>query len=509
MLESLPNELLLTAFQYLDLIHLIRAFHNLNNRFDQLLSVTTGNEHLDCRSLSKNDFEWFAQHHLASIDTRVRSWRFSDDLETPDFSQHYLSIGLPINRMQCLKSLSIDRIVSFERLNQITSQFRALPRLTHLRLAIENSQDRELHFRNFITHIWSSPTLTHCDLDIIYPYSAWLLNISETSSSLLDLSLKHIDCHADILASVFQHTPHLRRLSIDMFGSFTDQIVPRIFSPLLSLSISMNDHSTIQSMRNLFQQTPNVRHLTVRAKRLQLDGQHWQQILTSHFPSLKTFRLMMTVAFSWSDDVEEQVDLLLDLFRSEFWLDKHRLFVQYHWPPTSMDRTGLLYTLPYPSDTFDLIDGIRSKSTNPDQLDMNAASYDQVTHLHHINRRRDFDENQLVCSFAFQCIRHLKVNLPFDESFWSQIPTLTHLTSLDVTLNQTFSYCQLQILLDRSPHLYSLRFSHTVPFSIDAFRITSTSLRRLETRSRLELQSTLFQRRRVCCVCSHICGSSM
>lgn len=327
MLESLPNELLLTVFQYLDLIQLIRAFHNLNNRFHQLVSVTIGNAYLDCRSLSKNDFEWFAQHHIASIDARVTSWRFSDDLETPDFSEHFLSIGHPINRMQCLKSLSIDRIFSFERLNQITSQLRALPHLSHLRLGIENSQDRELHFRDFINHIWSLPALTHCDLDIIYPYSAWLLNISETSSSLLHLSLKHIDCHAGTLASVFQHTPHLRRLSIGMFGSFTDQHVSRIFSSLLSLSNTMNDHSSIQSVRNLFQQTPNVRHLTVRAKRLQLDGQRWQQILTTHFPSLKTFRLIMTVEFSWSDDVEEQLDLLLDSFRSEFWLDKHRLFV--------------------------------------------------------------------------------------------------------------------------------------------------------------------------------------
>ena len=151
----------------------------------------------------------------------------------------------------------------------------------------------------------------------------------------------------------------------------------------------------------------------------------------------------MSVAFTSSEGMEEQVALLLGSFRSEFWIVRHRGFVQCYWSPANMQRTGLLYTLPYPSDTFDSVDETRSKSTHPDQAD--DASSDQVRVLHHTNQRRDFSRNHVTWLVSFLSIRHLQINLPFNENFWSQIRTLTRLTSLDVTLTQTFSYYQLQL----------------------------------------------------------------
>lgn len=61
------------------------------------------------------------------------------------------------------------------------------------------------------------------------------------------------------------------------------------------------------------------------------------------------------------------------------------------------------------------------------------------------------------------CLRRLDPTVPsqqseekhFDGSFWSQIRTLTHVISLDVTMDKTFGYCRLWIVLDRSPHPYS------------------------------------------------------
>ena len=108
--------------------------------------------------------------------------------------------------------------------------------MTHLFIAIQNAQGCHLHFRDFIDNIWSLPVLTQGGLDIIYPYTAWLLHISAISTSIRYLSLTNIVSDADTMTGVFQHTPHLRRLSMGVVGPFPDQTVLTVFPSLLSLS---------------------------------------------------------------------------------------------------------------------------------------------------------------------------------------------------------------------------------------------------------------------------------
>ncbi|CAF1067208.1 unnamed protein product [Rotaria sordida] len=54
----------------------------------------------------------------------------------------------------------------------------------------------------------------------------------------------------------------------------------------------------------------------------------------------------MEVSLPRKDDHEQQVDNLLDSFRSQFWLDKHQWFVQCHWKSNNDHIKVLLYTLP-------------------------------------------------------------------------------------------------------------------------------------------------------------------
>jgi hypothetical protein len=56
-LELLANELLLDLFEYLNGIHLFRAFHGLNSRFNNLLLTYFRFYALDFQSVSKTGFE--------------------------------------------------------------------------------------------------------------------------------------------------------------------------------------------------------------------------------------------------------------------------------------------------------------------------------------------------------------------------------------------------------------------------------------------------------------------
>jgi hypothetical protein len=73
------------------------------------------------------------------------------------------------------------------------------------------------------------------------------------------------------------------------------------------------------------------------------------------------------------------------------------------------------------------------------------------------------------------------MTFPFNVNFWSIIPTLYHLISLDATLHDNSAYSQLQALLDRAPHLYSLKLCILPDLKRkELFQIKSKSIRRLE-----------------------------
>ncbi|CAF1418560.1 unnamed protein product [Rotaria sordida] len=211
----------------------------------------------------------------------------------------------------------------------------------------------------------------------------------------------------------------------------------------------------------------------------------------------------MGVEFPPLSDIEQYIDEIFHSFRTYFWIKKHRWFVQCDWCPMDINTTGILYTLPYAFDTFYCTDGSRSKSTSLNDLDY--SSYYQVQTLEHIHRKQNLGEVLPLFSFRFLNIRHLKVILPFNDNFWSVIPTLDRLISLDVTLNRDLGYPQLQTLLDRAPRLYSLSFCHLNNFSMASFNISSTSIRRLELFQKFSYGLRYFNSTE-CCI---LAGSSL
>lgn len=474
--EHLANELLLDLFEYFDVIHLFRAFHRLNHRFDQLLFVRLQRYSLDFRSLSKVDFQQFCKHYFPLINNQVVSLHLSDDIETPNLPQLFLSSGYSIEQFIHLKSITIDHSYSFDLLNQITSQCLQLDFLTHLNVTIHNYDDPEENFREFMQNIWTLPKLIHCHVTILYLYPQRFFRISSISQSIKCLSLKNTSFDSDLLFDLLQRTPQLQRLSFDKFYRFnTQRSYPRI-SSLISLNITME--CSKEWMKNLFQQFPNLSFLTIQIDHTYIDGYEWETILRNYFPKLKIFRLKMMIELSFLEDLDEQINQLLDSYRSDYWIEEHRWFVQCDWWSTKGINHALLYTLPYAFDTFHYYDDLQSKSTHFNPI--NSFTYHRVQTLHHTNRKRDFSINSFPSRMIFPNIRQLKVTLPCDEQFWSVIPTLDRLISLQAIFNQDFGYSQLQMLLDRAPRLYSINVSHLNKTLMNSFDLHSTSIRRVE-----------------------------
>ena len=115
---------------------------------------------------------------------------------------------------------------------------------------------------------------------------------------------------------------------------------------------------------------------------------------------------------------EQQVDELLDSFRSSFWLHERRWFVRCHWYPEKISKQAYLYTLPYTFSEFVLNTDILTKSTCPNENDY--YSYDHVKKLSY---------SPSMSTLRFSNIPHLYLKFPFNEEFWSIVPKFDRLTT--------------------------------------------------------------------------------
>jgi len=469
--EWLPNELILDIFEYLNAIHLLRAFYGLNSRLNNLINTSVKSYHLDFRSISKFDFDTIYQQHYQAITDKVVSIDIADDDETPNLPERFFSHHFIAAYFIQLQSLSFYSIRSFDILNNIILHCHRLPCLIHLKFiqCLLNNAPNYM-----INMIWRLSKLIDCHIDENMSKGIFFSELSETSSSIKYLSIKNWDCNFRYLSNILERTPSLQRLCITIICTAkTEKLtIPVPFLTKLTLSF----RGSIETIISIFQQMNNIRYLILNTSQLLLNGNEWKDILINYLPNLKDFRLKMNFQFPSCDNIEDNVDELLDTFQTDFWIRKHQWFVRCDWNPKDPFNEASLYTLPYAFHDFRLINDSYSKSTCPNRDDF--WSYNHVKILQY---ERNISNNLVYFPIQFLNISHLEIILPFNIEFLSNIPSLNHLISLDVTLLSGNSvYHQLQTLLHRAPHLYLLRFSHVSDFEMILFQISNPSIRRLD-----------------------------
>ncbi|CAF3833657.1 unnamed protein product [Rotaria sp. Silwood1] len=175
---------------------------------------------------------------------------------------------------------------------------------------------------------------------------------------------------------------------------------------------------------------------------------------------------------------EEEVDILLNSFSTQFWLEIRQQYVRCDWISSAIIKDATLYTLPYAFEKFSYCDTTYSKSTCPNEIDF--WSYGRVQTIKYVNNRLNLVKDFISFHAQFPNIYHLNLIFLFKNNISSVYPSLNQLTTLDISLNDQFDYSQLQDLLDRSTHLYSLCLSKLTNLHMELFQARSTSIRRLE-----------------------------
>ncbi|CAF1019305.1 unnamed protein product [Adineta steineri] len=474
--EDLANELILNIFEYLDIINCLHACHNLNSRLNYLL-VNHHSYNLDFRNTSKYTFDNICQQYIPLISHQITSLHLSDNEETPNLPKLFLFQNFSINQFFHLQSISLYSIQSFDILHQIITHCNNLLFLTHLNLIKCNFYYPDNEPQCLIDDIWRLSKLTHCILHQNILRKIQLTSISVRNLSMKYLILENITCDMKGLSHLLQYTPCLQRITLKLMYGFPNQ---QLSTPFLSItSLKLVYHGHIDILMNLFHNTPNLISLTLETSDIYCNGYQWEEILINSLCNCKIFRLKMNLHFRNYDNINEQVDELLETFRTSFWIEEHQWFVRCDWNPLNLFHHLTLYTLPYTfKDCFNF-DAISSKSTCPNDIDY--CSYDHVPILSYINSEIDLTNDLSLFSVHFPNIHHLNIHFPFHDNFWSCLSSLKRLTSIEVRLLHTdIAYFQLQKLLNQACHLYSLNIYYSKNLSMRLFTLTSSSIRRLD-----------------------------
>jgi hypothetical protein len=272
-LESLSNELLLDILEYFDIIRGFRIFHGLNSRFDNLLFTHLRNYRLDFRSVSKHNFQVIYEQYLPSIINQVIALHLSDDDETPNLPEIFLSYDFTLDRFDYLQSLSLFPFQSIKLINQLIIGCRYLLYLTHFAVIKYDVRCTEKGLCFLLDNIWRLPMITHCNLDSLSLHSMSLKDTIVVSSLMEHLSIGSIDFESHILFDLFKCTPNLQRCCTTANSDTTEYMEYAFCGHDVTISsLFESSHSSLKLLTNRSFEMASLSHVTVETSIVFLNG---------------------------------------------------------------------------------------------------------------------------------------------------------------------------------------------------------------------------------------------
>ncbi|CAF2982610.1 unnamed protein product [Rotaria sp. Silwood2] len=474
-LESLTNESIHEIFEYLSIHHLLHAFYGLNVRLNTLIYNHIRDHDGLFQSISKSLFDTICIKYLPMNKHRIVSLHLSDNDDSPQQIECFFNNGFHLREFIQLRSLTLNYIHNENTLKRIMFELCHLPLLTKLNFYQCYFRNHPKYQLKFVNDIWSLPKLVRLNLNILPEYKCSFPVPTVISSSIEYLSVTGVYYESNQIDHLFQTTPRLRSLQVEMTCTTSNEHLSIVLPSLNQLNIMF--HSAQKStIENLLRNLPNLNTLKIETLNLCLNGHDWEQIITRYLLKLKRFEFKVDDTFPNDCIIKEKINQLLQTFRTQFWINIHRWFVQCDLFETEHYS---LYTLPYAFKDFSRLPSF-SKSTSSDDFN-HSRTYDYVCN---VSSPLIFPSYTINIHFHFQNLRQLSIKCPIDQSFWSCISNLNRLYSLFIYwYDGRKSYrSQLQTILDRAPNLNSLSLLNS-PSAISqmiSFQYKSTSIRQLD-----------------------------
>jgi hypothetical protein len=302
--------------------------------------------------------------------------------------------------------------------------------------------------------IWSLSNLTDCCLDFFDGFDRNLISPTVISCSIQNLSIKGLKCGFETLSLLYEHTPNLQNLSIEGWESEDDHQSLPIMYLLNTLTFKCENSSRL--FLSILRKVPNLTKLTIEMTNIEMNGRQWENILRKDLLNLKIFNLKMKYELIDVDNIEDEIDQIIDSYRTSFWIDEHKWFIRCFSSTENHGDFINIHTLPYrfKETSLSINENYIFKSTCPNYL-----VYNYVQNLDYCSNT---SEEMNLSPIQFPNLEQLTLTLPYDDYFRCIVPQFNQLISLNINMfnmgvddNQLL---QLQLLLDQAPHLYYLKF---------------------------------------------------
>jgi hypothetical protein len=221
-------------------------------------------------------------------------------------------------------------------------------------------------------------------LSILPTSNLRLLSIPTLESILTQTSivtyLTVSSCSLDqLICQLFKFTPLLKYLHVQTIYKSSQLIKNdescQYYNAIHLKQIIINSFEyTFDEFEIFIKLIPNLKHLTISAldNIYMIDPYRWEDLIKTSLPHLKTFRFIF--GLYCRGKVRNDVIDKFKQFQNDFWFKQHQWFNEYVLDKNS----AVIYTLPYPSNTFRLKFSTE-KYSNPLIRYMNP--FDNVTDL--------------------------------------------------------------------------------------------------------------------------------
>jgi hypothetical protein len=343
-LSALPVELLYRLLDYLDVQMILLSFRYVSKKF-YLISNNSNRHNLDLSLTSK--------HHFDSIcrlicPEKVVSITLSDEDTTPGQIGLFFSL-FQISDFPRLRSLTL-RYVDSKDLHEILKD--ALDcSLTSLSLHSRGKRSKSTF--GLLSMLITQPNLETLSLNTHAHHIEGIFN-SVTESHLTHLTIGTLTFNE--YQTILQYCPHLQTLVIDdCWMNNTDCDSPaKSYRQVTSLTLSDTNRSMTQ-LESLLSLTPSLVELKLINSPLTpnslIDGSRWETLIKTKFSLLNRFQFVFHRLFLRIYECNADVELLIIPFRTSFWLEDKRWFVNCQSIKSS--HTIKLYSIPFSISSWD------------------------------------------------------------------------------------------------------------------------------------------------------------
>ncbi|CAF4426301.1 unnamed protein product [Rotaria sp. Silwood2] len=365
-LELLPNEIIIQCFKYLNIFDIFHSFDQLNSRFNKLIRNIP--LYLNFENVRKRIFDQFCTEILLN----------------PEMKQHIYSLNLS-NKDSCgqielfLKLFSLNEFSNLQSLSLIDiqeddvillkSMLPLIPQLYHCHLMYHR------HLMIFNDKI--NETLSALPMSQLQTLSVSKLELDLTPtnqiSSVTKLTINYY--YYIPLSYLFKYMPMLKYLHIGkLYLNNTASIKYDNCAGHLKELIIDDFEYPFEYFEMLVKQTPNLKILKISASihKSIINANAWEYLIKTSLPYLNIFIFKFEIYHGGQE--HNDITDMFKQFQSDFWQIEH------HWHTVYVldINFALIFTIPYYSDTYDLVwytDSYSNKSVNHFNV------HDKVTNL--------------------------------------------------------------------------------------------------------------------------------